>query len=83
MLVTIEDPVAVSATRSFNSFASEMFTLPNNGANIAPTDARTVQGGISLARQCLLSPESPPCGTLNRRVNIHFELTQTYGCRTT
>jgi predicted extracellular nuclease len=48
MLVTVEDPVAVSATRTFNSFSSELFTLPNNGAHVAPNNARTERGGINL-----------------------------------
>ncbi len=48
MLVTVEDPVAVSATRTFNAFSSELFVLPNDGAHIAPRDARTRRGGISL-----------------------------------
>lgn len=48
MRVTLEDPVAVSATRTFSSFSSEFFTLANNGADAAPADARTSRGGISL-----------------------------------
>jgi predicted extracellular nuclease len=48
MLVLVEEPVAVSATRTFSSFSSELFTLPNDGAHIAPDDARTARGGISL-----------------------------------
>ena len=49
MLVTVENPVAVSATRTFNSFSSELFTLPNNGANIAPPNARNA-GAASIFR---------------------------------
>lgn len=48
MLATIEDPVAVSATRTFSPVASELFVLANNGAGVAPADARTARGGISL-----------------------------------
>jgi predicted extracellular nuclease len=48
MLVTVEDPVAVSATHTFSQFSSELFMSPNNGANIAPLDARTARGGINL-----------------------------------
>ena len=48
MLVTVEDPVAVSATRTFSAFSSEFFTLANNGADVAPADARTARGGINL-----------------------------------
>ena len=49
MLVTVEDPVAVSAVRRFARFSSEMFVLANNGADIAPSGARTARGGINLA----------------------------------
>ena len=48
MRVTVEDPVAVSATRTFSETSSELFTLTNNGDNIAPDDARTDRGGIEL-----------------------------------
>jgi len=68
MLVTVEDPVAVSATRTFNSFSSELFTLPNNGAHIAPTDARTARGGINL------QPHPDNRGDQNpERVQIQFD----------
>jgi predicted extracellular nuclease len=49
MRVTVQDPVAVSGTRTFNAFSSEFFTLPDNGAHVAPTDVRTARGGINLA----------------------------------
>jgi hypothetical protein len=49
MRVTVQDPVAVSPTRTFNAFSSEFFTLPDNGAHVAPTDVRTARGGINLA----------------------------------
>ena len=48
MRVTIEDPVATSATRTFSPFSSEIFTLTNNGANISPAGGRTQRGGINL-----------------------------------
>jgi predicted extracellular nuclease len=68
MLVTIEDPVAVSATRTFNSFSSEMFTLTNNGGEIAPSDARTARGGINL------QPDPGNDGDQNpERVQIQFD----------
>ena len=68
MLVTIEDPVAVSGTRTFNSFSSEMFTLTNNGAHIAPSDARTARGGINL------QPDPNNDGDQNpERVQIQFD----------
>ena len=49
MLVTIEEPVAVSPTRVFSAFSSEFFTLPNNGEFATPDDVRTERGGINLA----------------------------------
>jgi predicted extracellular nuclease len=70
MLVTIEDPVAVSATRSFSAFSSEMFTLTNNGDNIAPSDARTARGGINL------QPDPDNDGDQNpERVQVQFDPT--------
>jgi predicted extracellular nuclease len=70
MLVTIEDPVAVSATRTFSPFSSEMFTLTNNGANIEPGDARTARGGIEL------QPDPNNDGDQNpERVQIQFDPT--------
>lgn len=70
MLVTVEDPVAVSATRTFSPFSSEMFTLANNGANIAPADARTARGGINL------QPHPDNLGDQNpERVQIQFDAT--------
>ncbi len=70
MLVTIENPVAVSATRTFSPFASEMFTLTNNGANIAPVGARTARGGINL------QPSPTNTGDQNpERVQIQFDPT--------
>ncbi len=68
MLVTVEEPVAVSATRTFSPFSSELFTLPNDGAHIAPRDARTRRGGISL------QPHPDNRGDQNpERVQIQFD----------
>jgi predicted extracellular nuclease len=68
MLVTVEDPVAVSATRAFGSSTGEFFTLTNNGAEIAPVDARTARGGINL------QPDPDNDGDQNpERVQIQFD----------
>ena len=68
MLVVVEDPVAVSATRTFSSFSSEMWVLTNDGANIAPPDARTARGGINL------QPHPENMGDQNpERVQIQFD----------
>ena len=74
MLVTIEDPVAVSATRTFSPFASEMFTLPNNGAHVAPADVRTARGGINLAAGADGYGDTNP-----ERVQIQFDPTLSGG----
>ncbi len=66
MLVTIDDPTAVSATRTFNAFSSEVFTTPNNFVN--PRNARTERGGI------LLQPDPDNRGDQNpERVQIQFD----------
>ncbi len=68
MRVTVEEPVAVSGTRTFSPFSSEVFTLPNDGANVAPSDARTARGGISL------QPDPDNLGDQNpERVQIQFD----------
>lgn len=68
MLVTIEDPVAVSAIREFGSFSSEFFTLANNGADVAPRRARTKRGGI------FLQPHPDNLGDQNpERVQVQFD----------
>ena len=68
MLVTIEDAVAVSATRTFSPFSSELFTLANNGADVAPRDARTKRDGIEL------QPDPDNRGDQNpERVQVQFD----------
>lgn len=68
MLVTLEDSVAVSATRRFSAFSSELFVLPNNGAHIDPDEARTARGGINL------QPHPDNLGDQNpERVQIQFD----------
>ena len=74
MLVTIEDPVAISGTRTFSSFSSEMFTLPNNGANAAPADVRTARGGINLAADADGYGDTNP-----ERVQVQFDPTTSGG----
>ncbi len=70
MLVTIDDPVAVSGTRTFSPFASEIFTLASRGKFIAPQDARTRRGGIEL------QPHPDNLGDQNpERVQIQFDPT--------
>jgi predicted extracellular nuclease len=68
MLVKVEKPVAVSATRTFTPFSSEFFTLANHGRDIAPRDARTRRGGI------ILQPDPDNTGDQNpERVQIQLD----------
>lgn len=68
MRVQIEYPVAVSAIRCFSSFSCEFFTLANNGADVAPFDARTDRGGI------FLQPDLNNDGDQNpERVQVQFD----------
>jgi 2',3'-cyclic-nucleotide 2'-phosphodiesterase (5'-nucleotidase family)/endonuclease/exonuclease/phosphatase family metal-dependent hydrolase len=68
MLVTVEDPVAVSATNRFG----ETWTLTNQGANISPADARTERDGIDLGIN--LAADADGYGDLNpERVQIQFD----------
>jgi len=70
MLVTVEDPVAVSAIRQFGTFSAEVFVLANDGADVAPADARTERGGINL------QPDPDNRGDQNpERVQIQFNPT--------
>jgi predicted extracellular nuclease len=58
----------VSATRTFNSASSELFTLANNGADVAPKDARTRRDGIEL------QPDPDNRGDQNpERVQVQFD----------
>ena len=68
MLVTVDSPVAVSATRTFNAFSSELFTLPSKGRFLEPRNARTQRGGI------LLQPDPDNLGDQNpERVQIQLD----------
>jgi len=74
MRVTIDDPVAVSGTRTFSAFASELFTLASKGKFISPKDARTKRGGIEL------QPDPDNLGDQNpERVQIQFDPTLSGG----
>jgi predicted extracellular nuclease len=74
MLVTVDAPVAVSATRTFSAFSSEMFTLPSNGAHAAPAGVRTARGGINLAADADGYGDTNP-----ERVQIQFDPTTSGG----
>ena len=68
MYVEIDRPVAVSATRTFNAFASELFAVPSNGGTVSPTTARTGRGGIAL------QPDPDNLGDQNpERIQIQFD----------
>ena len=75
MLVTVEDAVAVSATRRFGTFSAEFFTVPNRGHSqiIEPNSAMTRRGGI------LLQPDPDGTGDLNpERVQVQLSGTPLY-----
>ena len=68
MYVEVDRPVAVSATRQFSSFSSEVFVLPSRGQLAEPDDALTSRGGI------LLQPDPDNRGDQNpERVQIQFD----------
>jgi predicted extracellular nuclease len=48
MRVSVQDPVAVSATRTFSRVSSELFTLADEGRDAEPKQDRTQRGGIAL-----------------------------------
>jgi YVTN family beta-propeller protein len=72
MLVTVETPVAISGTRRFSAFSSEVFTLANGGANLDPADGRTGRGGLNLTP---FDPAlAPQLRDLNpERIQIQFD----------
>jgi len=70
MMVTVEQPVAVSAVRQFGTFSAEVFVLANNGKDAAPKNARTSRGGINL------QPDVDNTGDQNpERVQLQFDST--------
>ncbi len=69
MLVEVDRPVTVSATRTFNAFSSEFFTLASWGQGaVAPNDARTNRGGIELQADLDNTGDQNP-----ERVQIQFD----------
>jgi predicted extracellular nuclease len=67
MLVTVQQPVAVSATQTFNREQSEIVTLPDAGAGVA-AHRRTRAGGILLqSGRDNLGGQNP------ERVQIHLD----------
>ncbi|MFK8025477.1 MAG: endonuclease/exonuclease/phosphatase family protein [Ilumatobacter sp.] len=68
MLVRANDPQVVGATRRFNSFSAEAFTVLDGGDAVAPADALTARGGIALqADPDNLGDQNP------ERVQIQFD----------
>jgi predicted extracellular nuclease len=68
MLVVIEEPVAVSATRTFSSVSSELFVVTNDGAAVFPPEALTPRGAL------LLQPDPDHRGDQNpERVQVQFD----------
>jgi predicted extracellular nuclease len=74
MRVTIEAPVAVSAIRTFSTFSSEFFTLPNDGnpVVVAPPGARTIRDGEEAG--IALQPDPDNRGDQNpERVQVQLD----------
>ena len=75
MRVTIDDPVAISATRTFSPFSSEVFTLADDGSNASgrgggPND----NGGLDI------NADADGTGDLNpERIQIQFDPTVSNG----
>jgi predicted extracellular nuclease len=67
MRVTVRRPVAVSALQTFNPEQSEIVTLPDGGARVAP-GRRTRAGGILLQ-----SGRDHHGGQNPERIQIHFD----------
>jgi len=70
MRVVVESPSAVSAVRTFNFFSSEVFTVANNGENVAPRRALNARGGIELQADKDNRGDQNP-----ERVQIQFDRT--------
>lgn len=70
MLVRVVSPVAVSATRQFDTYSAELFVLANRGKDVYPKGVRTQRGGINLV------PHLENMGDHNpERIQIQFNAT--------
>ena len=70
MLVTVPEPVAISATRQFGNFSAEVFVLADKGAGVEPSDALTSRGAL------LLQPDPDNSGDQNpERIQLQFDAT--------
>lgn len=68
MLVTVPEPVAISAVRQFGGFSAEVFVLADRGAGAEPADARTSRGAL------LLQAEPDNRGDQNpERIQLQFD----------
>ncbi|MEM6973935.1 MAG: choice-of-anchor I family protein [Pseudomonadota bacterium] len=73
MLVTIDDPVAISQTRTFNAFSSEAFVLADNGANATSSSEN---GGLNARGALEINADADGTGDLNpERIQIQFDPT--------
>jgi predicted extracellular nuclease len=68
MRVRVQDPVAVSPTRTFSAVSSELFTLVDGGKDAEPKTARTKRGGILLGADPDNQGDQQP-----ERVQIQFD----------
>jgi predicted extracellular nuclease len=70
MRVTLQDPVAVSATRGFSAFSSELFTVVDRGLDVQPAGALSGRGGIILGADLHNRGDQQP-----ERAQIQFDAT--------
>jgi predicted extracellular nuclease len=68
MRVSVQDPVAVSATRTFSRVSSELFTLADGGRDAEPKQDLTARGGIALGADPANRGDQQP-----ERIQIQFD----------
>ena len=75
MRVTIDDPVAISTTRTFSPFSSEVFTLADDGSNASGRG-----GGLNDNGGLDINADADGTGDLNpERIQIQFDPTVSNG----
>jgi predicted extracellular nuclease len=68
MRVLVQDPVAVSPTRTFSAVSSELFTLVDGGKDALPKENLTKRGGILLGADPANRGDQQP-----ERVQVQFD----------
>jgi predicted extracellular nuclease len=68
MRVSVQAPIAVSATRTFSRVSSELFTLADGGRDAEPKQDRTARGGIALGADPANRGDQQP-----ERIQLQFD----------